>query len=66
LLGQQSLGEFMGLSVDMERVYLRNMARKNEFRKNNIIINTGDNMTQEQRAEKIKQNKEQVSYHIRS
>ena len=35
----------LGLSVDMEKIYLRNMANKHAFRKNNIIINTGDNMT---------------------
>lgn len=29
----------------MEKIYLRNLARKDVFRKNNIIINTGDNIT---------------------
>lgn len=29
----------------MEKIYFRNMAKKTAFRKNNIIINTGDNMT---------------------
>ena len=35
----------IGLSIDMEKIYLKNWARKDVFRKNNIIINTGDNMT---------------------
>lgn len=35
----------MGLQVDLKKVYLHNMQKKNVFRKNNSIINTGDNMT---------------------
>ncbi|CAD8067022.1 unnamed protein product [Paramecium sonneborni] len=57
LLGQQSLGEFMGLQVDLKKVYLHNMQKKNVFRKNNSIINTGDNMTQEERKKRIAENK---------
>lgn len=50
----------MGLQVDLKKVYLSNMARKDVFRKNNSIINIGDNMTQEERKKKIAENKKLV------
>jgi hypothetical protein len=45
LLGQQSLAEFMGLRVDLDRIYQDNMKKQGpEFkRKNNFLVNLGDN-----------------------
>lgn len=40
------------------------MQKKNVFRKNNSIINTGDNMTQEDRKKKIAENKKLVQYNF--
>lgn len=54
----------MGLQVDLKKVYLHNMQKKNVFRKNNSIINTGDNMTQEDRKKKIAENKKLVQYNF--
>lgn len=54
----------MGLQVDLKKVYLHNMQKKNVFRKNNSIINTGDNMTQEDRKKKIAENKKLVKYNF--
>jgi len=62
LLGQQSLAEFMGLHVDLLKIFEDN-AQKNGpgiLRKNKYIINTGDNLTAVDRAKKMKQNK--ISY----
>ena len=50
LLGQQSLAEFMGLHIDLQKVYLRNQERKQDLSeryifKNGLLINAGDNYT---------------------
>jgi hypothetical protein len=81
LIGQQSLGgkcdkhhkinstEFMGLHVDLERIFQDNMKKKvpnivtnvnfskGAKRKNNCIINDGDNPTKEERRKKIEENR---------
>jgi len=56
LMGQQSLGEFMGLHVNIEKVFIDNSKKINVTRKNNTIVNTGDNPTREERARKIAEN----------
>ena len=58
LLGQQSLAEFMGLHVHLDRVFLDNLKKQGPEiqRKNNFIINTGDNLTAQNREMRIKQN----------
>jgi len=56
LLGQQSLGEFMGLQVDLEKIFQENMKKTGLKRKNNCIINEGDNPTKEERKKKIEEN----------
>ena len=58
LLGQQSLAEFMGLHVDIDQVFRDNQHKEGVQRKNKFIINTGDNMTAEERELRIKQNQE--------
>ncbi len=45
LLGQQSLGDFMGLHLNLERVFQDNMKKTGVTRKNNFIINTSNNPT---------------------
>ncbi|KAL4470193.1 hypothetical protein ABPG74_011804 [Tetrahymena malaccensis] len=57
LLGQQSLGDFMGLQIDLEAVFQQNMKKQDVLRKNNCIINTGDNPTKEERKRRIEQNR---------
>ena len=59
LLGQQSLAEFMGLHVDTRKVFADNQLKQGPEiqRKNNFIINTGDNMTAEESEVRIKTNK---------
>ncbi|KRX04843.1 hypothetical protein PPERSA_06477 [Pseudocohnilembus persalinus] len=57
LIGQQSLGDFMGLRVDLQKVYLDNMKKQNVMRKNNSVINTGDNPTKEERQRNIEGNR---------
>ena len=52
----------MGLSVDMQSVYLANMGKTDVFRKNNSIINTGNNMTQDDRVKRIAENKRLVIF----
>jgi hypothetical protein len=47
MLGQQTLSGFLGLKVDIDRVYQDNL-KKEGFRKfNTILINTGDKLTRE-------------------
>ena len=55
LLGQQSLAEFMGLHVHLDKIFRDNIKKQGPEiqRKNNFIINTGDNMTSAEREEKI-------------
>ena len=49
----------MGLHVKLDKVFRDNGFKQGEGvqRKNKFIINTGDNLTQEEREKKIKQNK---------
>ena len=57
LMGQQSLGEFMRLHIDIERVFIDNSKKTNVMRKNKCIVNTGDNPNQEERKRKIEENR---------
>lgn len=43
----------MGLNVDMELIFRDNMQKTNVIRKNNCIINTGDNPEKEERKRRI-------------
>jgi len=59
LIGQQSLGEFMGVHLDPREVYMYLMEeRKDVKRKNGCIINEGNNPTVDERRQKILQNKQ--------
>ena len=60
IMGQQSLGDFMGLQADIEKIFIDNSRKTNVTRKNNCIINTGDNPNKHERALKIAAN--QVRY----
>lgn len=62
LIGQQSLAEFMGLHVNLEQIFLDNQKKTNVLRKNNFIINTGDNLTVAKRNSLLKENKEKYGY----
>jgi vacuolar-type H+-ATPase subunit B/Vma2 len=57
LIGQQSLGEFMGLHVNLKRVFEDNMKKTGVLRKNNFIINSKDNPNKEERKKLIEANK---------
>ena len=57
LMGQQSLGDFMGLHVDIEKVFVDNSIKNNVLRKNKCIVNTGDNPNSEERKKKIEENR---------
>lgn len=57
IMGQQSLGDFKGLHVDIERVFMDNMRFKDVKRKNNCIINMGDNPKKEESLENIEKNR---------
>lgn len=48
----------MGLHVDIDKVFEDNLHKEGVQRKNKFIINTGDNMTAEEREQRIKQNQE--------
>ena len=58
IMGQQSLGDFMGLHIDIQRVFIDNLKKQGVVRKNNCIINTGDNPNKKERAIKISKNRE--------
>ncbi len=58
LAGQQSLGDFMGLHLDLEAVFQDNMKKTDVTRKNNFIINTSNNPTKEERKIRIEENKQ--------
>ena len=47
ILGQQSLGDFMGLHLKLDKVFQDNMKKTGVTRKNNFIINTNNNPTKE-------------------
>lgn len=57
LVGQQSLGDFMGLHLDLETVFNDNMNKTGVTRKNNFIINTSNNPTKEERKIRIEENR---------
>jgi len=56
LLGQQPLGDFMGLHLNLEKVFQDNMKKIGVTRKNNFIINTSNNPTKEERKRQIEEN----------
>lgn len=56
IMGVQSLGDYMGLHLDIERIFIDNSRRQGVVRKNNCIINTGDNPNKVERAKKIDEN----------
>lgn len=61
LLGQQSLAEFMGLHLDLERIYARNQERQKakdgQFQvKGGLLVNTGDNYTKKEVQRKKEEN----------
>ena len=62
LIGQQSLAEFMGLHVNLEKIFLDNKKKVNVLRKNNYIINTGDNLTTEKKNKLLQENKDKYEY----
>ncbi len=59
LLGQQSLSEFMGLRIDLEKVYQDNLKiLKSLNSKKKFIVNEGNKLTREEKEIKRKENKE--------
>ena len=48
----------MGLHVYMDKVFYDNARKSGVQRKNKFIINTGDNLTTEEKEARIKANKE--------
>lgn len=58
IMGQQSLGDFMGLHVDIQQIFIDNSRKQGVVRKNNCIINTGDNPNKAERSRKIAENRE--------
>lgn len=58
IMGQQSLGNYMGLHIDIEKVFIDNINRTGVERKNNCVINTGDNPTRQERTRCIAENKD--------
>jgi len=59
MLGQQSLGGFMGIKLDASRVWEENNKKQGpEYkRKNGCIVNTGNNPTKEERRRQIDENR---------
>lgn len=47
----------MGLHVHMDKVFQDNAVKSGVQRKNKFIINTGNNMTSEEKENRIKKNK---------
>jgi hypothetical protein len=47
----------MGLHLNLEAVWIDNMQKTGVLRKNNCIINTGDNPNREERKKMIELNK---------
>jgi len=58
MMGQQSLGEFMGIHLDPNGIYEKNAKKTGVVRKNGCIINTGNNPTPKERGLKIQRNRE--------
>lgn len=50
----------LGIHMNLEKVFLKNKAKKNVLRKQTFIINTGDNITRAERKVKIAENKKLV------
>lgn len=57
LLGQQSVAEFMGLSVDIDRIYKDNTAKQG-IRKCGFLVNQGGKLTPEEKKELIAINRD--------
>ena len=57
LMGQQSLAEFMGLSVDIDRIELDNR-KKQGIRKCGFLVNQGGKLTPEEKKNLIEINRE--------
>ena len=59
LVGQQSLAEFMGLHLNLEKLWEFNNAKRgpNHIRKAGLLINMGDNPTKAQVYKKREANK---------
>lgn len=62
LIGQQSLSKFKGLHVNLQQIFLDNQSKRNVFRKNNFIINEGDNQTGKMINQSLKENKRKYGY----
>jgi len=58
------MAEFMGLHVDIFKVFLKNAARVNVTRKAGLIINQGDNPTKKEIQRKQAINKERFGLKI--
>ena len=56
IMGQQSLGAFLGLHVDIDKVY-RDNKRKAGKRVNGYLVNDGDKMTKELKLKKKEENR---------
>jgi len=59
MLGQQSLGGFMGIKLDASKVWEENNKKQGlEYkRKNGCLVNTGNNPTKEERHRQIEENR---------
>eukprot|EP01098_Paradermamoeba_levis_P005867 TRINITY_DN2439_c0_g1_i1.p1 TRINITY_DN2439_c0_g1~~TRINITY_DN2439_c0_g1_i1.p1 ORF type:complete len:198 (-),score=66.33 TRINITY_DN2439_c0_g1_i1:76-669(-) len=57
MIGQQSLGEFMGIRLDPAVIFNENSQKTEVTRKNGAIINTGNNPTKEERQMRIEENR---------
>eukprot|EP00826_Nyctotherus_ovalis_P038336 TRINITY_DN3585_c0_g7_i2.p1 TRINITY_DN3585_c0_g7~~TRINITY_DN3585_c0_g7_i2.p1 ORF type:complete len:222 (+),score=56.14 TRINITY_DN3585_c0_g7_i2:128-793(+) len=60
MLGQQSLKEFKGLKIDVDRVFADNQNKRgpNIIRKNNCIVNSGDRISRKELLIRRQKNKE--------
>ena len=66
LVGQQSLAEFMGLHLNLEKLWEWNNAKQgpNFIRKAGLLINMGDNPTKAQVYKKREANKKKFGLSI--
>jgi len=66
LLGQQSLGGFMGIKLDPEKVWLENSKKVGDQykRKNCCLVNTGNNPTKEERQRHIEENRQKFGLSV--
>ena len=58
LLGQQCLGDFVGLHVDIRKVNIENTMKTGVTRKGQVIVNTDRNQTKVERKRKMEENRE--------